>query len=411
MIVLVINCGSSSVKYELFDMQQEASLADGVADRVAVDEGVRAVLKHRPASAPAHTAQAPMPSHTVAMGRVLDALTDPNHGVIDSLADITAVGHRVVHGGERFAESALIDEEVIAAVEQCAELAPLHNPANLQGIRACAARLPGVPQIAVFDTAFHQSMPPRAFLYGLPYHHYTDHGIRRYGFHGTSHRYVTLRAAEWLERERGIAPAQQRIVTCHLGNGCSMAAVLGGESIDTTMGLTPLEGLLMGTRCGDLDPAIVGFLSEQIELTAREIDAILNKQCGLLGLSGVGSDMRDVKAAALADPPNPRAQAAIEVFCYRITKYAGAYAAALGGVDALVFTAGIGENEPFIRARAAAGLEFMGLTLDDEKNACIPEAADVANIATDDSSAAILVIPTDEELMIARDAAAIMARR
>lgn len=409
MIVLVINCGSSSLKYELFDMEAEISLAEGIADRVSVDGGAEAVLKHRPADKATHTAKHPMSDHTVAMGHVLETLTHPEHGVIESLRAITAIGHRVVHGGERFAASVLIDGEVIQAIEDCAQLAPLHNPANLQGIRACAAALPGVPQVAVFDTAFHQTMPARAYLYGVPYEYYQERGIRRYGFHGASHRYVTLKAAGWLEAEKGIPPGDQRIVTCHLGNGCSMAAVKGGKSIDTTMGLTPLEGLLMGTRCGDLDPAIVGFLVGEMNLSTGEVDRILNKRSGLLGISGVSSDMRDVKAAALGDPPNPRAQAAIEVFCYRIAKYIGAYAAALEGLDAVVFTAGIGENEAMIRRRAIQGLEFMGLVADDTRNEAVSSQGEVTDISAADSRCAVLVIPTDEELMIASDTAAMVA--
>lgn len=408
MIVLVINCGSSSLKYELFDMATETSLADGVADRVSVNGGEQAVLKHRPAGRPAHTASRTMPDHTSAMEHVLAALAAPGHGVIASLSDIAAVGHRVVHGGEDFSESVRIDEEVIAAIERCARLAPLHNPANLQGIRACNAALPDIPQVAVFDTAFHQTMPRRAYLYGLPHEHYEERDIRRYGFHGTSHRYVTRKACAWLEARRGIAHDDQRIITCHLGNGCSMAAVKGGQSQDTTMGLTPLEGLLMGTRCGDLDPAIVGLLMHEMKLTAEEVDGVLNTESGLLGISGVSSDMRDVKAAALGDPPNSRALAAIEVFCYRITKYIGGYAAALGGVDAVVFTAGIGENEAMIRRRCLEGLEFMGLAVDDDKNEGVSKGDEVTDISAADAPASVLVIPTDEELMIATDTARIV---
>ncbi len=409
MIVLTINCGSSSLKYQLFDMEARVSLADGLADRVSVNGGTQAVLKHRPTNKPSHTAEHPMPDHTAAIAHVLEALVHPVHGVIATLEDITAIGHRVVHGGEKFSESVPIDSAVIDAIEDCAELAPLHNPANLQGIRACSRSLPRVPQVAVFDTAFHQTMPERAYLYGVPYEYYLDRGIRRYGFHGTSHRYVVLRATEWLEANRQVPPAEQRIVTCHLGNGCSMAAVKGGKSVDTTMGLTPLEGLLMGTRCGDLDPAIVGFLTSEMNLTAREVDRILNKNSGLLGISGVSSDMRDVKAAAEAEPPNPRARAAIEVFCYRITKYLGAYAAALGGLDAVVFTAGIGENEPMVRERSIAGLDFMGLSVDPERNRAVARGVACTDVAGAGARAAVLVIPTDEELMIALDTAEIIA--
>ena len=410
MIVLVINCGSSSLKYQLIDMQTQTTLADGLADRVAVGGGEQALLKHRPAGGEAFVVEHPMPDHTVAMTHVLAALTDPDHTVIRSLEDIGAVGHRVVHGGENFSASVLIDDSVIEAIEDCNELAPLHNPANLQGILACLRALPGIPEVAVFDTAFHQTMPQRAYLYGLPYEYYLDRGIRRYGFHGTSHRYVTLKATEWLQAEKGIAPAEQRIVTCHLGNGCSMAAVKGGRSVDTTMGLTPLEGLLMGTRCGDMDPAIFGFLINEMNLDAKAIDRILNKNSGLLGLSGVSSDMRDVKAAALTEPANPRARAAIEVFCYRISKYIGSYAAALGGLDAVIFTAGIGENEPMVREYSLADLGFLGLVLDQSKNAGLRKGPEVTDLSADGSRTAILVIPTNEELMIARDTAEIVAQ-
>jgi acetate kinase len=392
------------------DMQTQRPLAEGLADRVGVGGGDQAVLKHRPAGKEAFIVEHPMADHTVAMTHVIAALLHPEHGVISSLQDITAVGHRVVHGAEKFTESVLIDDAVLEAIEDCAELAPLHNPANLQGIRACMKALPGVPQVAVFDTAFHQTMPRRAFLYGLPYEYYLDRGIRRYGFHGTSHRYVTLKATEWLEQHKGIAPADQRIITCHLGNGCSMAAVRGGKSVDTTMGLTPLEGLLMGTRCGDLDPAIFGFLINEMNLDARSVDRILNKNSGLLGISGVSSDMRDVKAAALADPPNPRAQAAIEVFTYRVTKYIGAYAAAMGGVDAVVYTAGIGENEPLVRARSTEDLEFLGLKVDEEKNLNCPRDQNVVDISAAGARASVLVIRTNEELMIAQDTARIVSK-
>jgi acetate kinase len=410
-IVLVINCGSSSLKYQVLDMSTRSVMAEGLADRVGVGGGDQALLKHRPTGKDAYVAEQPMADHTAAMGIVLEALTHPEHGVIRELSDISAVGHRVVHGGEKFSQSVVIDSSVIDAIEDCSDLAPLHNPANLQGIWACTSRLRGVPQVAVFDTAFHQTMPPRAYLYGLPYEFYLDRGIRRYGFHGTSHRYVTQRATEWLQAERGIAPADQRIVTCHLGNGGSMAAVKGGRSMDTTMGLTPLEGLLMGTRCGDLDPAIVYFLINEMNLDAKEVDRILNKNSGLLGISGVSSDMRDVKAAAQASPPNQRAQAAIEVFCYRITKYVGAYAAALGGLDAVVFTAGIGENEPMVRSLSMAGLGFMGVAVDEARNSSVKKGDEFTNVATADSRGAVLVIPTNEELMIAQDTAELLQKK
>ena len=408
MIVLVINCGSSSLKYSLIDMQTQSVIADGVAGRVSVNGGAGAVLKHRPTGKDAHIAENPMTDHSVAMRYVLEALTDPEHGVIGSLDEIAAVGHRVVHGGEKFSESVLISEPVIDAVEDCNKFAPLHNPANLQGIRACTDALPGVPQVAVFDTGFHQTMPQRAYLYGLPYEYYTDLGVRRYGFHGTSHRYVTLKAGEWLLAEKRIPIEEQRIITCHLGNGCSMAAVLGGKSVDTSMGLTPLEGLLMGTRCGDLDPAILPFLQAEMNLSSEDIDRILNKSSGLLGISGVSSDMRDVKAAAFGDEPNHRCVAAIEVFAYRVRKYFGAYAAALGGVDAIVFTAGIGENEPLIRSLSTEGLRFMGVAVDLDKNEKVDKRNPVSDISVNDATAAVLVIPTNEELMIAMDTVAIV---
>ncbi len=403
MIVLVINCGSSSLKYDIIDMDTHETLADGLADRVAINQGAGAILKHRPTGKPDYTAEVPMPDHADAIKYVLEALTHPEHGVIDSLQQITAVGHRVVHGGENFTKSALMTTDVLDAIEDCIKFGPLHNPGNLQGIRACARSLPNVPQVAVFDTEFHQSMPQKAYLYGLPYEYYTDLGVRRYGFHGTSHRYVTLKATEWLEQEKGIPVEDQRVITCHLGNGCSMAAVKGGKCVDTSMGLTPLEGLLMGTRSGDLDPAILPFLQKELNLGSEDTDRVLNKNSGLLGISGVSSDMRDVKAAAFAEPPNPRAVAALEVFCYRITKYIGSYAAVLGGVDAVVFTAGIGENEPLVRSVTTEGLAFMGLEVDLDKNEHMEKGAEVTDISTDASPVAVLVIPTNEELMIATD--------
>jgi acetate kinase len=347
-----------------------------------------------------------MPNHEVAMRYVLAALTDPNHGVIGSLNEIKAVGHRVLHGGDRFQASVVIDDNVIAAIEDYVELGPLHNPANLMGIRACQAALPSVPQIAVFDTAFHATMPRRAFLYGLPYEFYEKDRIRRYGFHGTSHRYVTLRATKLLEA-RGVPAAEQKFITVHIGNGCSMAAVKGGKCIDTSMGLTPLEGLLMGTRTGDIDPAAVTAIQDKHRLSRTEIDDLLNKQSGLLGVSGVSSDMRDVKAAALDG--NARAQAAVEIFCYRIQKYIGAYAAALGGIDAVVFTAGIGENDPTIRERSINELCFLGIQLDHSKNEDNSLRGKEIDIAMPESRVRVFVIPTDEELMIAQDTAVLVA--
>ena len=405
MKVLVINCGSSSLKYELFETETEKSLASGICERVGVGGGADASLTHRPAGREKLEKAVAMPDHAAAFGVMIEALTDPVHGVISSLEEIDAVGHRVVHGGEHFAESVIIDDEVIQVIEQCAELAPLHNPANLIGIRAAQQHLPDVPHVAVFDTAFHQTMPRRAWLYGLPYEIYEQYGVRRYGFHGTSHRYVAGVAAEILE-ERGIAREQHRAVTCHLGNGCSVTAVLGGKSIDTSMGFTPLEGLLMGTRCGDLDPAVVPYLMERLGLDTNGIDELMNKRSGLLGVSGVSNDMRDVQQAAAEG--NERAQAAVELFCYRVRKYIGAYAAAMGGIDAVVFTAGIGENDPLVRSKSVEGLEFLGLAIDEEKNRALRIEGKAADISAESARARVLVIPTDEELMIARDTAALV---
>jgi len=402
-IVLVVNCGSSSLKYELFE--GDRSVCSGLAERVGMDGGEHAVLTYEYGGEARAQISAPMPDHTVAFDHVVQMLTDPEHGQISSLQEIEAVGHRVVHGGERFTESVLIDDEVIAAIEDFCELAPLHNPPNLAGIRACRQRLPDIPMVAVFDTAFHQTMPARAFVYGLPYRMYQKHHIRRYGFHGTSHRYVAIEATQYLQ-EVGIPPNRQRIVTCHLGNGASVAAISGGRSVDCSLGFTPLEGLLMGTRSGDLDPAIPLHLIRAMDMGVSEVDQLLNTQSGLLGVSGVSSDMRDVMQAARGG--NSQAQLAVEIFCYRVRKYIGAYAAALGGLDAVVFTAGIGENAPQIRRYCVQGLEFIGLHLDEARNNSVGGDQEVAAISTADSSAYILVIRTDEELMIARDTAAIV---
>lgn len=406
MLVLVVNCGSSSLKYQLFDMREEVVLAKGLADRVSVGDGLQAALAHQPMAKDPVRIETPMPDHTVAMAHVLEALTHPIHGVVESLGQIGAVGHRVVHGGEAFAQSVLITPEVLQVIENCAGLAPLHNPANLMGIRAAQKHLPDVPHVAVFDTAFHQTMPRRAWLYGLPYELYEKYGIRRYGFHGTSHLYVSQVAAEFLEA-RGIPRHEQKLVTCHLGNGCSMAAVLAGRSIDTSMGFTPLEGLLMGTRCGDLDPAIIPFLMERLGMSPDEIDEYTNRKAGLLGVSGVSSDMRDIWAAAEAG--NDRAIAAIEVFCYRVRKYIGAYAAAMGGVHAVVFTAGIGENNPEVRRLCVEGLEFLGIRIDPERNQTAAKGEPVVDVSAPDADARVLVIPTNEELVIARDTVAIVS--
>jgi len=402
-IVLVINSGSSSLKYELFDGDE--SLSSGLADRVGVEGGNGAVLTHEYGDEATARISAPMPNHTVAFDHVVEVLTNPEHGQIGSLQEIEAVGHRVVHGGEQFTESVLIDEKVIAAIEDFCELAPLHNPPNLEGIRACQQRLPDVPMVAVFDTAFHQTMPARAFVYGLPYGMYRDHNIRRYGFHGTSHRYVAIQAGQYLQA-KGIPLERQKIVTCHLGNGASVTAVSGGRSVDCSLGFTPLEGLLMGTRSGDLDPAIPLHLIRAMDMDATQVDQLLNTESGLWGISGVSSDMRDVTQAA--EGGNARARLAVDIFCYRVRKYIGAYAAAMGGLDAVVFTAGIGENSPAIRRDCLQGLEFIGLHLDEVSNNSVGDEQDVDVISAANSPGYILVIPTDEELMIARDTACIV---
>jgi len=404
--LLVINCGSSSVKYALYAMDAETVLASGLADRVGVDGDADAELKHVRADGAQALIAAPMPDHTSAIALILQALLDPEHGVLGAVTDIDAVGHRVVHGGTRYAGSVLITDEVTAVIEACFDLGPLHNPPNLAGIRACARVLPGTPQVAVFDTAFAQTLPPHAYHYAIPYELYERHAIRRYGFHGTSHRYVSGVASGLLAR-RGTPPEDQRIVTCHLGNGCSMAAVRGGRCLDTSMGLTPLEGLVMGTRSGDVDPALVWFIMERECLSTDQVDALLNKQSGVLGLSGVGSDLRDVLAAEAAG--HERAKLALDVYCYRVRKYIGAYAAALGGLEAVVMTAGVGENSPVIRRRCVRGLEFLGLRLDEAANKAVVGPAEPQDIAQPDSAVRLYVIPTDEELTIARDTEEIVA--
>ena len=394
MKILVINAGSSSLKYQLIDTSANKVLAKGLCERIGIENSK---LTYKPAGKDGIELVQDMKDHTDAIKLVLDALVDKQHGVIADMSEIDAVGHRVVHGGEKFAESVLLTDEVIATIESLNDLAPLHNPANLMGIRACRAIMPSTPMVGVFDTAFHQTMPPEAFIYALPYDAYTEHMVRRYGFHGTSHNYVTLRAIELLGK-----PAEEtKIITCHLGNGSSVAAVKGGRCIDTSMGLTPLEGLPMGTRSGDIDPAIVGYLMKRLGLDLREMDAYMNKKSGMLGISGVSSDFRDLGAAAEAG--NKRAELALEVFAYRVKKYIGAYAAALDGVDAIVFTAGVGENDRGMRARILKGLDYLGVDVDFDLNASCPRGEEVT-ISKPASRVKVFVIPTDEELMIARDA-------
>ena len=389
MKILVINAGSSSLKYQLIDMDEKKVLAKGLCERITL-EGSK--LNHTPAGGEKVVIESPMPTHAEAIKLVIDALVDKNHGVIESMSEIGAVGHRVVHGGESFSGSVVIDDEVKKALNDCVELAPLHNPANIIGIEACEKVMPGVPQVGVFDTAFHQTMPEEAYLYGIPYEYYEKYKIRRYGFHGTSHNYVSGKAAELLGKDI----KDINIVTCHLGNGSSVAAVKGGKVIDTTMGLTPLAGILMGTRSGDIDPAIVTFLMEKENLGIKEINDVLNKKSGVLGVSGVSSDFRDLSAAA--EGGNKRAEAALKMFSYGIKKYIGSYAAAMGGVDAIVFTAGVGENDCATRKDIVTGLEFLGVKIDDEKNKLRGQAIDVS---AEGAAVRTLVIPTDEEMMIA----------
>jgi acetate kinase len=391
MQVLVLNCGSSSLKYQLFNMTDESVLAKGLVERIGLDG---AILTHQPTGKDKVVLTADIKNHSVAIKMVLDALADANHGVIKDLKEIKAVGHRVVHGGEKFTDSALITPAVLKAIEECIEMAPLHNPPNLLGINACTELMPGVPQVAVFDTAFHQTMPKFSFLYGLPYEAYEKYGLRRYGFHGTSHKFVSQQAAELMAQHM----TNLRIITCHLGNGASIAAVKHGKSVDTSMGFTPLEGLVMGTRCGEIDPAIIPYLMKKEGMTPDQIDTYLNKKSGVLGVSGVSSDFRDIEDAARGG--NERAQLALDVFTYKVRKYIGGYVAAMGGVDAIVFTAGLGENSISMREKICSGLEYLGTRVDPVKNNVRGKAQE---ISADGAKVKIFVIPTNEELVIARD--------
>lgn len=391
MKILVVNCGSSSVKYQFIDMNGEKVLCKGLAERIGIEGGR---LVHR-VNNDKHVIERNMKDHEEALKLVLDVLVDPEIGVIKDLSEIDAVGHRVVHGAERFASSVLIDEEVMKALEENVHLAPLHNPPNILGIKAIQKLLPKVPNVGVFDTAFHQSMPKKAYLYALPYELYETHRIRRYGFHGTSHRYVSRRAAEILGRDY----YDFKVITCHLGNGASIAAVRHGKSVDTSMGFTPLEGLVMGTRCGDIDPAIVIYLQQNLGMSVEKVYDLLNKKSGMLGLTNnLSSDMRDIEDAAHSG--NEIAQLALDIYVYKIAKYIGAYAAAMNGVDAIVFTAGVGENSPYVREKVCEYLGFLGVKIDRQLN-------DVKGleriISTPDSKVAVLIVPTNEELVIARD--------
>lgn len=397
MKILVVNCGSSSIKYQLFNMEDESVLAKGLLERIGLEGSV---LTHQPADKEKVVINADVKNHSIGIKLVLDALTDASHGVIKNMKEIDAIGHRVVHGAEKFADSVLITPAVMDALEECIQMAPLHNPPNILGINACTELMPGVPQVGVFDTAFHQTMPKHAFLYGLPYEAYEKYGLRRYGFHGTSHRYVSQRAAELMREHM----TNLRIITCHLGNGASIAAVKHGKSVDTSMGFTPLEGLVMGTRSGAIDPAIIPFLMKKEGMSPEQIDNYLNKKSGVLGLSGISSDFRDIEEAAKGG--NERAQLALDIFAYKVRKYVGSYAAAMGGVDAIVFTAGLGENSITMRDKICQGLEFLGTRIDPAKNNVRGKAAE---ISVDGAKVKIFVIPTNEELVIARDTKEICA--
>ena len=395
MNVLVINCGSSSLKYQLINSDTEEVLAKGLCERIGIDGR----LVYQKAGCDKEITEASMPTHKEAIQMVLDALTNDKTGAIASLKEVNAIGHRVVHGGEKFASSVVITDEVIQAVEECNDLAPLHNPANLIGINACKELMPGVPMVAVFDTAFHQTMPEKAYLYGLPYEYYEKYKVRRYGFHGTSHSFVSKETANFL----GMDLENSKIIVCHLGNGASVSAVKDGKCIDTSMGLTPLEGLVMGTRSGDIDPAIMEYIAKKEDLDIAGVMNVLNKKSGLEGISGLSSDFRDLTAGA--KDGNKRAIAAIEVFCYRVAKYVGSYAAAMNGVDAIAFTAGIGENVGLVREKICSYLGYLGITLDAEANA---KSGDNCVISAADSKVKVAVIPTNEELAICRETVALV---
>ena len=396
MKILVINAGSSSLKYQLIDMENESLLAKGLCERIGIDGR----LTHKPQNGkPVYEADVPFPTHKEAIEAVLEKLTSKEYGVVETMAEIGAVGHRVLHGGIEFTESCVVDDACEAAIKKCFPLGPLHNHANLMGIKACQAAMPGVPQVAVFDTSFGMSMTPEAYIYAIPYEYYENDSIRRYGFHGTSHRFVSARACEIMGKKG------TRVINCHLGNGSSVSASIDGKCVDTSMGLTPLEGLPMGTRSGNLDPAILQFIMNKYGYTADEMLNILNKKSGVLGISGVGSDFRDLEKAAKEG--NERAQLALDKFAYEVRKYIGSYAAAMGGVDIITFTAGVGENGPDMRESICEGLGFLGVHVDHEKNQVRGKETD---ISAADSTVKVYVIPTNEELMIARDTLALVTK-
>ena len=401
MKILIVNAGSSSLKYQLVDMENENTLAKGLVERIGADNGH---LEQKTGDNKFEFTQ-PIKDHVEACHHMIAALTDKEHGVVTDLGDISAVGHRVLHGGAKFTKSMIIDDEVIQAIEDNIPLGPLHNPANLAGIKACQQVMPGTPMVAVFDTAFHQTMPPKAYMYGVPMEYYERLKVRRYGFHGTSHRYVSKRTAEFL----GVKPEEIRTIVCHLGNGSSLSAVKYGKCVDTTMGITPLEGVLMGTRSGSMDPAVVEFIANNDNMTVSEVLNMCNKKSGLLGISGLSNDMRDIDKAA--SEGHERAQLAREMLIYGIQKYIGSYAAAMNGLDVIVFTAGIGENNNKLREDVIAGFEFMGIKLDKEKNDALkPGKACECVISTEDSKVKVLVIPTNEEIAIARDTLELVAK-
>ncbi|WP_298451298.1 acetate kinase [uncultured Prevotella sp.] len=392
MKILVLNCGSSSIKYALYNMDDKSVMTSGGAERVGLDG---AFVKVKMPNGEKKQIMHDIPEHTEGVKFIFSLLTDPEIGVIKDLKEIDAVGHRMVHGGEKFNKSVVLTDEVLETFEECIDLAPLHNPANLKGVKAVSELMPGLPQVGVFDTAFHQTMPAHSYLYAIPYELYEKYGVRRYGFHGTSHRYVSQRVCEFL----GVNPADKKVITCHIGNGGSIAAVDGGKCVDTSMGLTPLEGLMMGTRSGDIDGGAITFLEKKLGLDADGMSNLLNKKSGVLGVSGISSDMREIDTAV--EQGNERAKIALDMYNYRIKKYVGAYAAAMGGCDIIVFTAGVGENQSSMREQVCAGMEYMGIKLDVEKNKTV--RGEEAVISAPDSKVTVCVIPTDEELMIATD--------
>lgn len=391
MLVLVINCGSSSLKYQLLEMTTETLMAKGLVERIGIEGSV---IKHETIGKEKYVLTTPMKDHTDAISHVMNAITHPEHGAIKELSEIKAVGHRVVHAGEKYANSIIINDDVIAVLEECAELAPLHNPPNLAGVRACEKLMPGVPNVGVFDTAFHQTMRPEAYLYAIPYEMYEKHRIRKYGFHGTSHKYMAIEASEMLN----IDVNDLKLITCHLGNGASVSAIKYGRSVETSMGFTPLEGLVMGTRCGDLDPSIVTLMAEKLGIGLDQVTEILNKESGVLGISGVSSDFRDLEEAM--GEGNKRAELALKIFAHRVRFYIGAYIAEMNGVDAIVFTGGIGENDAYMREVICANMGNLGIKLDKEKNKVRGKQT---MLSADDSKVKVMLIPANEELVIARE--------